>query len=63
MRIKFNPIPLILQVVSCYYLVYKLQSVGVPDWLVMSVSIPYSIFFPWKSITVIGVEDKNENPK
>lgn len=52
MKVKYNFVALIAMVGSLMFINYKLQEVAVPSYLILLFSILYSMFFPWRFITV-----------
>ena len=61
MKVQFNFIAGIAQFVSCWFLVYKLEEVGVPSALVLCIAVAYSLLFPWKMVTVTSEEGESSD--
>lgn len=61
---KFNPFAGTALVLTCFYMNYQLTSVGVPDAIVIIMSIAYYFLFPWRPFTAIQKgEDSDETGK
>lgn len=52
MKIKFRPLVLILLILSTFFMNYKLSQVGVPDEIILLMSVAYVLLFPWKSFII-----------
>jgi len=65
MKLKFNLLTFVLLVSSLMFINYNLTRVGVPDALVLCISIAYCILFPWRTFTVIEEKgnERNETDK
>ncbi len=49
---KFHPLAATFLVTSLFFMNYKLGQVGVPDAVVLGISLAYCILFPWKMFTI-----------
>lgn len=56
---KFNPFAATVLILSVFFMNYKLSEVGVPDAIVIAMSIAYYFLFPWRPFTSI---EKGETP-
>lgn len=52
MTVKYKPLNLILMFATCWYMNYKLQEVGVPDGVIIFLSIAWAFLFPLRFMTV-----------
>lgn len=59
MKISFNPLAGICLFSSTFFMNYKLYQVGVPDALVLLISVAYCLLFPWKLFS-ISKEGEND---
>ena len=61
MKTKFHIVPFILIMTTTLFMNYKLASVGVPDGIVIAISVAYVFLFPWKCVSVEEVKDEGDN--
>lgn len=60
---KFNPFAATFLVSSLFFMNYKLSQVGVPDAMVLGISLAYCLLFPWKILTPTEKGDSDETSK
>lgn len=67
MKTSFNFFAFLFLFITVSYMNYKLSQVGVPDALILILSISYMLLFPWRMFTIEkegdSSHDDNETSK
>ncbi len=63
MKIKFNLLAMMFIISTTLFMNYKLSQVGVPDELILAISLAYTILFPWRILTIKEGEDDDKTTK
>jgi len=63
MKIKFNLLAMMFIISTTLFMNYKLSQVGVPDELILAISLAYTILFPWRILTIKEGEDDDKTSK
>lgn len=63
MKIKFNLLAMMFIIGTTLFMNYKLSQVGVPDELILAISLAYTILFPWRILTIKEGEDDDKTTK
>jgi len=63
MKIKLNLLAMMFIISTTLFMNYKLSQVGVPDELILAISLAYTILFPWRILTIKEGEDDDQTSK
>lgn len=63
MKIKLNLLAMMFIISTTLFMNYKLSQVGVPDELILALSLAYTILFPWRILTIKEGEDDDKTSK
>lgn len=63
MKIKLNLLAMMFIISTTLFMNYKLSQVGVPDELILAISLAYTILFPWRILTIKEGEDDDKTTK
>lgn len=59
MKITFRPLVAIILICSTFFMNYKLAQVGVPDEIILLMSLAFVLLFPWKTFVLESESKEN----